>query len=77
MVKENHSMTKYQMDYIEDKELYKAVMFARKMIRQGKKPAIANSRAAQYYRLPVSDVAKYTGQTGGRVAAAQKKRDAH
>ena len=68
-------MAKYQMDYIPDKELFKAVMFARRMIRQGTKPPLANSRAAKYYHVSVSDVAKYTGQTGGRVAATQKKRD--
>jgi hypothetical protein len=62
------------MDYIEDKELYKAVMFARRMIRQGTKPPIANSRAAKYYAVPVGDVARYTGQTGGRLAAEQKRR---
>lgn len=63
---------KYEMDFIPDKKLFKAVMFARKMMREGKKPAIANSRAAKYYSVPVSDVARYTGQTGGRIAARRK-----
>jgi len=66
---------KYRMDYIPDKRLFKAVMFARRMMREGKKPAIANSRAAKYYRVSVSDVAQYTGQTGGRVAARRKPAD--
>lgn len=67
-------MKKYHMDYIEDKELFKAVMFARRLIRQGTKPGLANSRAARYYRLSVADVARYTGQTGGRTRASQKRR---
>ena len=52
------------MDYIPDKTVYKAVMFARKMIREGTKPPIANTRAAKFYGVPVKDVAHYTGQTG-------------
>ena len=56
---------KFAMDYIPDKELYKAVMFARKMIRSGTPPSIANARAAQCYNFTTSDVAKYVGQVGG------------
>ena len=67
-------MKKYVMDYIPDEKLYKAVMFARKMIRQGTKPPIANSRAAKHYNVSVSDVAQHTGQAGGRVAARRKTR---
>jgi len=63
------------MDYIPDKKLYKAVMFARNMIRKGINPPIANSRPAKYYKVSVSDVARHTGQTGGRVAARRKTVD--
>lgn len=56
----------YQMDYIPDKNLYKAVMFARKMRRSGTKPQIAIRKAAYYYEVDMSDVAYYMGQAGGR-----------
>lgn len=62
------------MDFVPDPNLYAAVMFARKMIREGKQPRIANSRAAKYYGVSVSDVAHYTGQTAGRIAAVRKKK---
>jgi len=62
------------MDYIPDKKLYAAVKFARKMIREGTRPQIANTRAAKYYGFSVSDVAHYTGQTAGRIAGIRKKK---
>ena len=68
---------KYEMDYIADKALYKAIMFARSMIRAGTQPGVANTRAAKYYGVSVSDVARYTGQTGGRVAARRKVSGRH
>jgi len=67
-------LRKNVMDYISDKTLYKSVMFARKMIREGKQPRIANSRAAKYYGVSVSDVAHFTGQTAGRIAGIRKKK---
>jgi hypothetical protein len=54
------------MDYIPDKALFAAVMFARKMMREGTPPGIANTRAANYYAVSVQDVAHYIGQVGGR-----------
>lgn len=63
----------YGMDYIPDKTLFAAVMFARKMMRQGTPPAIANTRAADHYGVSVHAVAHYTGQVGGR--SAPRKRD--
>jgi hypothetical protein len=62
---------KYAMDFIEDKELFKAVMFARKMMGQGTPPAVANTRAAEYYGYEAGEVAHYTGQVGGRKRAAK------
>ena len=56
---------RYLMDYIPDRTLFKAVMFARKMIREGTPAATANYRAANYYKVSVSDVAHYSGQAGG------------
>lgn len=59
-------MAKYNMDYIADKDLYAAVMFARKMIRQGKPAGLANYTAANYYGVDMADVAHYVGQAAGR-----------
>ena len=63
---------RYAMDYIADPTLYKAVMFARQMMREGTQPSVANCRAAQYYHVPVPQVAHYTGQAAG--TCAQRKR---
>ncbi len=50
-----------QMDYIADTALYKAVMFAKKMIGEGTPSGIAITRAARYYGVHVSAVSKQTG----------------
>ena len=50
-----------RIPFIKDRELYKAVSFAVKMIRQGTNPGVANTRAAEYYGVAVSDVARYVG----------------
>jgi hypothetical protein len=65
---------RYAMDYIPDKRLYAAVMFALKMMREGTPPAVANARAAGYYHFPVTDVAHYTGQAGGTCAQRRRRR---
>lgn len=59
----------YIMDYIPDKDLYKAVMFACKMIRNGTNPSIAIRRASYYYEVDMADVSHYVGQRGGRKRA--------
>lgn len=69
--KKRHS---YQMDYIADKDLYRAVMFARKMISEGTAIGLAIYRAATYYGYDSSEVAKYIGQRGGRRAAQTRTR---
>ena len=56
----------YIMDYIPDKDLYKAVMYARDMIHDRTQPSIAIRKAAFAYKVDMSDVAKYIGQGGGR-----------
>jgi hypothetical protein len=63
---------RYTMDYIPDKTVYKAVMFARQMMRNGTPPPIANSRAAKYYGISSSDVAHYTGQNANRIKTIKK-----
>ena len=69
-----HGRRRYAMDYIPDKALYAAVMFARKMMLEGTPPGVANARAANYYRVDVKDVAHYTGQAGGTSAGRKRRR---
>lgn len=57
---------KYIMDFIADKDLFKAVSFASSMIRKGQSPRNAIRIAALYYQVDMSDVAHYVGQKGGR-----------
>ena len=65
-------MTKYRnnlMPYIKDKDVYKAVMFARKMHKDGMNAGLAIYKASRYYKVDQSDVAYYMGQLGGNVNA--------
>jgi hypothetical protein len=64
------------MDYIPDKTLYAAVMFARKMIREGTAPGIANTRAAKYYKVSSKDVAHHVGQVASKVRVRKAKKKA-
>lgn len=57
---------KFRMDFISDKELFKAVMFACKMIQQGQHPAQAVEIAADYYDQEEKDVHFYVSQRSGR-----------
>jgi hypothetical protein len=65
---------RYAMNYIPDKQLYAAVMFARRMIREGTPPGVANTRAAGYYGVSIHDVARYVGQAGGTFAQRRRPR---
>ena len=67
-------MSKYLMPYIDDKQLYKAVMFARRMIRNGTAPKRAIFRASIYYDCHISDVAHYVGQVASKVKEIKKER---
>lgn len=60
---------KHVMEFISDKTLFRAVMFARTMMRSGTAPALANYRAAEFYKVKTEDVAHYTGQTASRLKA--------
>lgn len=62
----------YSMDYIEDKTVYKAVTFARKMIRQGRYAPEAIRIAANYYDVCNREVAHYVGQVGGTAAGRRR-----
>jgi hypothetical protein len=72
MLKMNEHKRTYLMDFIPNKTLLSAVMFARRMIRQGTPPGLANYRAAKYYHVPVSSVAYYVGQVAGTVKGRKK-----
>ncbi|MBZ0289213.1 MAG: hypothetical protein K8I30_16455 [Anaerolineae bacterium] len=61
------------MDWIDDKTVFKAVMFARNLIGKGLSPATANYRAANYYRVSVSEVARYVGQHASRTRLARQR----
>lgn len=56
----------YMMDYINDKDVYKAVMFACKMIREGKDFHQAIRTASRYYDVDMDDVRHYVSQRGRR-----------
>ena len=49
-------------DFIKDRDLFKAVIFSVKLIRDGVDPRLAHSKAAKYYNVRLCDVAKYCGQ---------------
>lgn len=50
------------MEFIADKDTFKAVMFAKKMIGQGTPAGLAIYKAARYYGVDQADVAYYTRQ---------------
>lgn len=57
----------YLMDYISDRTVYNAVMFARRMIREGQKPSHATRIAANYYKADIKEVRHYVSQVAARV----------
>ena len=63
----------YLMDYIPDKAVYKAVMFACEMIRQGKGFWQAIRTASRYYDVDMEDVRHYVSQRGGRKMNEERK----
>lgn len=56
----------YLMDYINDKNTFKAVMFACKMLRQGKEFNQAIRTASKYYDVDMDEVRHYVSQRGRR-----------
>lgn len=56
----------YLMDKASDKDTFKAVMFACKMIRRGSLPGNAIRTASRYYDCDMQEVAMLVGQRGGR-----------
>ncbi len=64
---------RYVMDYIPDPNLFAAVMFARRMIREGLPAGVANHRAANFYGVSVHDVAHHVGQVGATCARRRRR----
>ena len=68
--KDNQVMSyrSYDMPYIQDPTVFKAVMFARKLIREDDVPAgVAINRAAAYYDIEPRYVAHYVGIATQRI----------
>ena len=65
----------YLMDYIEDKDTYKAVMFACNMLKQGKEYNQAIRIASNYYDVDMDDVRHYVAQRGRRVQVKKTRAD--
>ncbi len=52
------------MPYIKNKNVFKAVIFARRLKHTGMPIGLANTKAAKYYDVDVYEVAKYMGKLG-------------
>ena len=63
-------------DRIDDKSVFKAVVFSLSMMRKGTAPYIANARAAKYYGVSIGQVSFYTGQHSSRVRHGREGRRA-
>lgn len=62
------SYRSYDMPYIQDPTVFKAVMFARMMIREDDlPPGVAITRAAGYYDVEPCQVAHYVGLAAQRI----------
>lgn len=59
----------YSMDYIEDKDVYKAVMFACQLLKQGKSYTSAIGISSNYYDVNPEEVRHYVSQRSGRKQA--------
>lgn len=66
------------MPYIEDRDVYAAVMFARRLRREMSTP-LAVHKAAKYYGVAQADVAYYMGQAVvvKNAAPSEAARDEH
>lgn len=62
----------YAMDFINDKDTYKAVMFACKLLKQGQSYTRAIGVASSYYDVNPDDVRHFVSQRSGRIQANKK-----
>ena len=58
--------SKYMMDYISDKDTYKAVMFACKLLRDGRDFHDAVRIASYTYKVDRADIRHYVSQRSAR-----------
>ena len=74
-VKMNNKKIVLCCDHIGDESLLMAVLFSIKMIRSGTPPPLAHYRAARYYKVKMSEVAKYCGQHAVRIKENRRGMD--
>lgn len=67
----NHA---YSMDYISDKDTFRAVMFACKLLKGGKSYTKSIAIACDYYGVNPDDVRHFVAQRGGRARANKARR---
>ena len=67
----NHA---YSMDYIPDKNTYKAVMFACELLKKGESYTKAIGVSCTYYDANPDDVRHYVSQRSARKQANMKSR---
>jgi hypothetical protein len=61
------------MQYIQDKDVFKAVSFAAAMIKIGKPKGLSIYKAASYYNVATRDVAHYLGKRGADKSNMNRK----
>jgi len=64
--------SEHLIDFIPDVNLFKAVSYARSLIRKGVNPGFANTRAGIYYKVDISNVAHHIGKLASRVKYKRK-----
>jgi hypothetical protein len=67
----NHA---YSMDFISDRNTYKAVMFACDLLKKGNSYTKAIGIACRYYDANPNDVRHFVSQRSGRKQANEKSR---
>lgn len=61
------------MEYIKDKEVFKAVSFASSMIKKGVSKGLSVYKAASYYNVATYEVASHLGRRGADKAKMNRR----
>jgi len=64
----------YSMDYIDDKDTYKAVMFACSLLKDGNSFTKSIGVASNYYNVNPNDVRHFVSQRGRRKQINEKSK---
>ena len=64
------------MPYISNKNTFKAVVFARRLMGAGYSIGLANYKAANYYDVCVSEIARYMGKLASNTREGYTGNDA-